>query len=45
MAVTLSLQQELPAAIVRAAVRLFAETEIVSEPPPGHLKETRELPK
>ena len=41
----LSARQELLATVVRAAVRLFAETEIVSEQPPGYLKENEEKSK
>ena len=41
----LSTRQDLLAAVVRSAVRLFAETEIVSEQPPGYLKEIKDIPK
>jgi hypothetical protein len=41
----LSTRQDLLAGVVRAAVRLFAETEIVSEHPPGYLKEIEDQPK
>jgi hypothetical protein len=45
VATILSTRQNLLAAIVRSAVRLFAKIEMVSEPPPGYLKENTDRPK